>query len=99
PATQGLYRVCGGYLVTTAGATGATLQGSMSFYGAGVVHGPVFGSAEPATAVGTSPAGAGQNPCLTILADSGKAISVGYIVGGAPATNPTYTYWYTVEAL
>jgi|GEM_PF-5249032 len=100
PATAGIYRICGGYLVTSAGSTGATLEGYASFYNAGIGHQPVLGgAAEAAVALGASGAGYGQNTCITALTDANKAIGIGFIVGGSPATNPIYTYWYTVTQL
>lgn len=100
PTAAGVYQICASYIVTTAGSTGATLEAFAGFYNDSVGHSPVLGgSAEAATVVGASGPGYGQNNCTVGLFDANKAISIGFNVGGGPATNPTYTYWWTVEAL
>lgn len=96
PAT-GIYELCGGWLATSAGSAGATLQ-VVSLYTSGTVaQGPGLSSAFAATTIGNNSSQAGANTgCLTILAAVGTPIKVGYTIGGSPATNPTYTYWYQV---
>lgn len=96
PASQGIYEVCGGFTVTVAGATGATLGAAGAFTTAGVSHGIQFGNATPAaTTVGATNSGS-LSVCQTILPDANSNIQFSYTIGGSPATNPTYTYWYTV---
>ena len=97
PSTTGIYEVCAGFVVTTAGSTGATLQAGIHFTSSGAAAGPGIGSVAAATTVGATNAAGGVSTCQTVLPDAGSNLQVTYIVGGTPATNPTYTYWYTVE--
>lgn len=99
PAAAGVFRLCAAFVTTTAGASGATLQPIANFVAAGVAHGPGISGAVGATAIGQSPAANGQYSCITSLMDASQPIKVGFTVGGSPATNPTYTYWWTVEQL
>lgn len=95
--TPGVYEFCSGFVVTTAGSAGATMTASFLFTAAGHLANPGIGSgAVAATTVGVTNAGSNVSACQTIYPDAGSAIQVAYTIGGSPATNPTYTYWYTV---
>ncbi len=100
PSTTGIYEVCAGAVISAAGSAGATISAIFGYNNGYANKNPTIGySNAPATTVGvdTTSGGPSTSSCQTILAGAGTNISVEFIIGGSPATNPTYTYWYTVE--
>lgn len=97
PSTVGIYQLCAGFVVTTAGSTGATLTTTMSFTTSGRANAPGVGAITVAAAtVGVNNNTNASPTCQTFLPDVGTPIGITFTIGGAPTTNPTYTYWYVL---
>lgn len=96
PSVTGLYEVCAGEFVTTAGSTGATLEAIAVWSNPGGSVNTGLGATVTATTAGADSSGQRSSPSCQTLVSTASAIQAEYVVGGSPATNPTYTYWYTV---
>jgi hypothetical protein len=101
PAAKGVYRLCEGAVVTTVGSTGATLAMLFTYNnGTATQSNNALGATATATTLGADTSTQrGETSCQTFTAGAGTNIQIGSAIGGSPATNPTYSYWYTVEAL
>lgn len=99
--TGGIYEVCAGAVVTTAGSAGATIQLSFTYFNEnGTVKQPGIGASAAIAAttagVDTTSSGPANSSCQTVDTSASSAISLAVTLGGSPATLPVYTYWYVV---